>query len=241
MPAAVQKQSSMTQVRLVFDVHGRKCEPRGTSLLTRLGQQLSKRRPRAKRRFRIPGRHRHLIAFHSQRVALLPQVILRGAPNPIRLAFLGSLLPRELRLLQPRGHDRHVPPLGPHQSQGALTPKSTALGLAFEGLHDLRQGHEARQFSSRQGMGVGHLASRNHPPHQQTKQILYTNVHNNNFTSHLQNPPNHKPSRNPPNSRWCQTAWSPRLVKAFCRTRARHPRRLLPTPRRLVDERLPLR
>ena len=112
MPAAVQKQSSMTQVRLVLDVHGRKCEPRGTSLLTRLGQQLPQRRPRAKRRFRIPGRHRHLIAFHGQRVALLPQVILRGAPDPIRLAFLGRPLPRELCLLQPRSHGRHVPPSG---------------------------------------------------------------------------------------------------------------------------------
>ena len=85
MPATVEQQSSVRQVRAVLDGHRRKLKPLGTALFAHRRHQLPKRRPRAKRPLGVLRFDHDAVVLHRQGVAFWTgEVGPFGTTTPVR-------------------------------------------------------------------------------------------------------------------------------------------------------------
>ena len=143
MPATVEQQPSVREVRAVLNRHRRKLKPLGTALFAHRGHQLPQRRPRAKRPFRVLRFGHDAVVFHRQRVAFGTEGLVGVGPQHVRLVRVRSR-PHQAGVGQPRFHRLHAPWLWPGHLQHPVSPKATPLAVFATKFQRGGQGHKPR-------------------------------------------------------------------------------------------------
>ena len=154
VPATIQEQAAMCQVRMVFDLDRRQHKASGTALLASGRQDLAQRRPTSKGTFLVLRLNDHPIRFNPQDVPFQSQRTVRTNPrDSTRRLPLCGLDHVEATFIKPIPHGLHPPTLGPRNRERALATKPTPSHILTTCRHRLRLRHQPRQGSLRQWMG----------------------------------------------------------------------------------------
>ena len=143
MPATIEQQSPVREVRAVLNRHRRKLKPLGAALFAHRRHQLPQRRPRTKRPLCILRFGHDAVVPHCQGVAFGTEGLVCVGPQHVRVVRVGSR-PHQACMGQPRLHRLHAPWLWPRHFQHPACPEATSLAAFATKFQRGWQGHKPR-------------------------------------------------------------------------------------------------